>query len=434
MGATITRNASAVDPAIAGKGYATRKCSSAPIGSPTHLDDPDHPDHRERRGRAALRHRPHSRRAEGGLAPGPERPVLRDYVRREQFEKLLRTKGSTRTRPSFSTATRTTGGRRTRSGCFSCSASPTRSCSTAGASSGSRKAGRSTPTVPQFPATSYRAPEALGREDSRLLPARCASTRRAGKPLVDVRSPEEYTGSETHMPDYPQEGTLRGGHIQGARVCRGRAPRTRTARSRPRTTLRAIYEQEKGLKTVRRHRRLLPHRRALVAHLVRAHATCSATTGPQLRRQLDRVGQRGARAHRKGRRRGDGTALRCRRRPSRHGFTSNGWARTASTRVVRRADGAHRWRGRRRDRVRRTPCSPRSRPASRTTSSTFWPSGARRSRRWRSTSSVSASTPFRGATNTSRSTSASRVGHRARQSDTRQSSCPRTGTARCESR
>jgi thiosulfate/3-mercaptopyruvate sulfurtransferase len=34
--------------------------------------------------------------------------------------------------------------------------------------------------------------------------------------LVDVRSPQEYTGERTHMPDYPQEGTLRGGHIPTA--------------------------------------------------------------------------------------------------------------------------------------------------------------------------------------------------------------------------
>ena len=39
---------------------------------------------------------------------------------------------------------------------------------------------------------------------------------RAGKPLVDVRSPGEYTGELLHMADYPQEGALRGGHIPGA--------------------------------------------------------------------------------------------------------------------------------------------------------------------------------------------------------------------------
>ncbi len=38
----------------------------------------------------------------------------------------------------------------------------------------------------------------------------------AKKPLVDVRSPKEYTGELLHMPNYPQEGATRGGHIPGA--------------------------------------------------------------------------------------------------------------------------------------------------------------------------------------------------------------------------
>ncbi len=36
------------------------------------------------------------------------------------------------------------------------------------------------------------------------------------QPLIDVRSPQEYTGERTHMPDYPEEGVLRGGHIPTA--------------------------------------------------------------------------------------------------------------------------------------------------------------------------------------------------------------------------
>jgi thiosulfate/3-mercaptopyruvate sulfurtransferase len=35
--------------------------------------------------------------------------------------------------------------------------------------------------------------------------------------LVDVRSPDEYTGKKLHMPEYPNEGALRGGHIPGAK-------------------------------------------------------------------------------------------------------------------------------------------------------------------------------------------------------------------------
>ena len=39
---------------------------------------------------------------------------------------------------------------------------------------------------------------------------------RAKGALVDVRSTPEYTGEKLHMPEYPQEGALRGGHIPGA--------------------------------------------------------------------------------------------------------------------------------------------------------------------------------------------------------------------------
>ena len=39
---------------------------------------------------------------------------------------------------------------------------------------------------------------------------------KARRPLVDVRSPQEYSGELLHMPNYPQEGATRGGHIPGA--------------------------------------------------------------------------------------------------------------------------------------------------------------------------------------------------------------------------
>ncbi|MBX6364923.1 MAG: sulfurtransferase [Gemmatimonadetes bacterium] len=66
--------------------------------------------------------------------------------------------------------------------------------------------------------------------------------------LVDVRSPEEYRGERLHMPDYPNEGALRGGHIPGARnVPWGRAVNPETHTFRTADELRAIYEDEKKL-------------------------------------------------------------------------------------------------------------------------------------------------------------------------------------------
>ena len=72
---------------------------------------------------------------------------------------------------------------------------------------------------------------------------------KAWKPLVDVRSPEEYRAERMHMPDYPNEGALRGGHIPGARsIPWGRAVNPETHTFRPANELRTIYLEENGLK------------------------------------------------------------------------------------------------------------------------------------------------------------------------------------------
>ncbi|HSU81245.1 MAG TPA: sulfurtransferase [Thermoanaerobaculia bacterium] len=69
--------------------------------------------------------------------------------------------------------------------------------------------------VPSYPASQYRASE---RDDKKIRAFRdqVLEHLEAKKPLVDVRSPDEYTGKKLHMPEYPNEGALRGGHIPGA--------------------------------------------------------------------------------------------------------------------------------------------------------------------------------------------------------------------------
>jgi thiosulfate/3-mercaptopyruvate sulfurtransferase len=72
---------------------------------------------------------------------------------------------------------------------------------------------------------------------------------RAARRLIDVRSPEEYRGERLHMPDYPNEGAIRGGHIPGARnVPWARAVDPETHTFKHAADLRAIYETEQGLK------------------------------------------------------------------------------------------------------------------------------------------------------------------------------------------
>ena len=72
---------------------------------------------------------------------------------------------------------------------------------------------------------------------------------KSGRPLVDVRSPEEYTGQRLHMEGYPNEGALRGGHIPGAQnVPWSRAVNTDDGTFKPANDLKDIYMKEKGLK------------------------------------------------------------------------------------------------------------------------------------------------------------------------------------------
>lgn len=54
------------------------------------------------------------------------------------------------------------------------------------------------------------------RQDSEIRAYKEDVLKHFGKPLIDVRSPQEYSGERTHMPDYPDEGAPRGGHIPTA--------------------------------------------------------------------------------------------------------------------------------------------------------------------------------------------------------------------------
>ncbi len=101
--------------------------------------------------------------------------------------------------------------------------------------------------VPSYPATQYRAP---ARDDSQIRAFRdeVLAHVESDKPLVDVRSPQEYSGELLHMPNYPQEGALRGGHIPGAKnVPWSRAANPDDGTFKTADELRAIYEQEQGL-------------------------------------------------------------------------------------------------------------------------------------------------------------------------------------------
>jgi thiosulfate/3-mercaptopyruvate sulfurtransferase len=71
-----------------------------------------------------------------------------------------------------------------------------------------------TKALPSRASTNY---PVVTRNDSDIRAFKEDVSQHFGKPLIDVRSPEEYSGERTHMPAYPEEGALRGGHIPTAR-------------------------------------------------------------------------------------------------------------------------------------------------------------------------------------------------------------------------
>lgn len=104
-----------------------------------------------------------------------------------------------------------------------------------------------TRTVPAYPHTSYKA---APRDDAteRAFREEVLTHVEAQRPLVDVRSPQEFTGELLHMPGSPQEGALRGGHIPGAKsVPWSRAANPEDGTFLDAAGLRAIYEDEQGL-------------------------------------------------------------------------------------------------------------------------------------------------------------------------------------------
>ena len=99
---------------------------------------------------------------------------------------------------------------------------------------------------PNYPAVTY---TASGPNLSiRAFRQEVADHIQAHKPLIDVRSPGEYSGELLHMPDYPQEGALRGGHIPGAASVPWGQSVAPNGTFKSADELKALYEGRAGLK------------------------------------------------------------------------------------------------------------------------------------------------------------------------------------------
>ena len=99
---------------------------------------------------------------------------------------------------------------------------------------------------PSYPASQYPVPK---RDDGKIRAFRdeVRAHQAAGQPLVDVRSPGEYSGQLLHMADYPQEGALRGGHIPGAKNVPWARAANEDGTFKSAEELRALYLGEQGL-------------------------------------------------------------------------------------------------------------------------------------------------------------------------------------------
>lgn len=100
--------------------------------------------------------------------------------------------------------------------------------------------------VPQFAESAYVAPE-RNDNDIRIFRDEVLRHATAGAPLIDVRSPDEFSGRKTHMAEYPQEGVLRGGHVPGAKNVPWAKAVNADGTFKPADELRALYEQHAGL-------------------------------------------------------------------------------------------------------------------------------------------------------------------------------------------
>jgi thiosulfate/3-mercaptopyruvate sulfurtransferase len=73
-----------------------------------------------------------------------------------------------------------------------------------------------TKEVPHYAVTTYHA-QSMDESIRAYRDEVTAGLKNPNRGLVDVRSPQEYSGELLHMVNYPQEGAMRGGHIPSAK-------------------------------------------------------------------------------------------------------------------------------------------------------------------------------------------------------------------------
>ena len=172
--------------------------------------------------------------------------IIRDYVGRDQFQELLRTRGIDDSTTVVFYGDKNNWWASYAFWVFQLFGFTNSRILDGGRAKWEAEGRAMTTDRPSFPRTSYDAPPRSDAQIRAFFDDALAQSQNH-KPLLDVRSPQEFTGERTHMPDYPQEGTLRGGHIPGARSVPWARAANSDATFKSAADLRAIYEREQGV-------------------------------------------------------------------------------------------------------------------------------------------------------------------------------------------
>ena len=143
-------------------------------------------------------------------------PVVRDYLDRERFEKLLSAKGISNDTTVVFYGDKNNWWATYAFWVFKLFDHQDARIMNGGRAKWIAEGRELTKEVPSYPPGTYKAPERDDRHIRAFRDQVLEHIKKSGVALVDVRSPQDYTGERTHMPEDPQEGTLRGGHIPTA--------------------------------------------------------------------------------------------------------------------------------------------------------------------------------------------------------------------------
>jgi thiosulfate/3-mercaptopyruvate sulfurtransferase len=171
-------------------------------------------------------------------------PVTRDYVDGEKFAELMRAKGIGRESTVVFYGDKSNWWAAYALWVFSLFGHPDLRLLDGGRAKWMAEGRPMTTEETTRPSTDY---PVVTRDDSAIRAFRDQVIDHLGRPLVDVRSPDEFSGRLLHMPNYPQEGAMRGGHIPGARSMPWARAANEDGTFKSRSDLEAIYHGELGL-------------------------------------------------------------------------------------------------------------------------------------------------------------------------------------------